>query len=112
VRGLFDEAMWKMRRHNPQTREDGFHELLPHAADHVDELIHEFRAEQDDHGLRCWLLELIGHARSPRALPLLIEQLASPDESLRSWAARGLEQLDAKEARRALWQASHPCARG
>ncbi|SEF10603.1 hypothetical protein [Jiangella alba] len=30
-----------MRRHDPQSQEDGFQLLLPHAA---------------DHGLRCWLL--------------------------------------------------------
>jgi hypothetical protein len=67
-----------------------------------DELIREFRAEQDDHGLRCWLLELVAEARSLRALDLLVEQLHSTDTALRSRAARGLELLDTKEARRAL----------
>ena len=47
-----------MRRRDPQAREDGLHLLLPDAAASVDELIAEFTAEQDDHGLRCWLLEL------------------------------------------------------
>jgi hypothetical protein len=36
--------------------------LLPVAAEHVTELIDEFNTEHDDHGLRCWLLELIGAA--------------------------------------------------
>lgn len=101
----FRQAMWLMRRHNPQTMEDGFHLLRPHAAEHLDELIAEFTHEQDDHGLRCWLLELIGEAHSPQALPLLVEQLHSPDESLRSWAVHGLEKLDTKPARRHLYQA-------
>lgn len=62
---IFREAMGLMRSHDPQRQEDGFHLLLPHAADHLDELIAQFEQEQDDHGLRCWLLELIGAAESP-----------------------------------------------
>jgi hypothetical protein len=79
--------------------------LRPHAAEYLDELITEFRREHDL-GLRCWLLELIGEARSSVALVLLVEQLHNDDEALRSCAARGLKLLDTKDARRALWQAS------
>src|SRR5713101_10102998 len=67
----FGEAMRLMRSHDPQRQEDGFHQLLPHAADYLGELITQFGQEQDDHGLRCWLLALIGAARSPDALPVL-----------------------------------------
>ncbi|QFU92718.1 hypothetical protein YIM_37805 [Amycolatopsis sp. YIM 10] len=94
-----------MRARDPQDREDGFHFLLPHAAEHVDRLIAEFTEERTDHGLRCWLLELIGHARSANALPILTEQLHADDDSLRFWAVRGLEQLDTKPARYELWKA-------
>ena len=94
-----------MRSRDPQVREDGFHLLLPHAAEHVDQLIAEFTRERTDHGLRCWLLELVGHARSAKALPTLVEQLYNDDESLRSWAVRGLEQLDSRPARHELWKA-------
>jgi hypothetical protein len=76
-----------MRRHDPQAKEDGSQLLLPHAARYVNELISEFNRE-GDHGLRCSLLELIGKARSPQALPVLVEQLYGGDESLRSWAIR------------------------
>lgn len=93
-----------MRKHNPQTREDGFHFLRPHAAEYIDELIAEFQTEKD-HGLQCWLLELIGEARSAKAFDLLREQLHSSDESLRDWAIRGLRVLNTKEARRALFDA-------
>jgi hypothetical protein len=34
--------MQLMRRHDQQAKEDGFHLLLPCAAEHVDELIAEF----------------------------------------------------------------------
>ena len=98
----FDEAMRLMRRHDGQDREDGFALLRPHAAEHLDELIEAFRAEEDDGGLRAWLLELIGDARSPEALPILVEHLGH--ESLASWAVRGLEQLGTKEARTALYR--------
>jgi hypothetical protein len=101
----FEEAMRLMRRRDPQTREDGFQLLLPYAAEHVDELVAAFGQEGADHGLRCWLLELIGEARSPEALSLLVEQLRSDDESLRGWAVRGLEMLDTKPAREQLWRA-------
>lgn len=94
-----------MRRRDPQVAEDGFHLLLPHAGEHIEELIAEFHAERDDHGLRCWLLELIGEARSQLALPVLVEQFNGEDESLRSWAARGLRKLDTRPAREALWRA-------
>lgn len=97
--------MWMMRRRNAQTREDGFYELLPFAAHFVDELIEAYRSE-GDHGLRCWLLEPIGEARSPRALELLLDALRSGDESLVSWAAIGLMRLGTKDARRAVWEAS------
>ena len=55
--------------------------------------------------MRCWLLELIGAARSPDALPVLGAQLDSSDESLRYWAVAGLEKLGTPEARTLLWRA-------
>ncbi len=96
--------MYLMRRHDPQQRDDGFAMLRVHAAVHVDGLVAEF-ARESNHGLRCWLLELIGDARSAHALPLLLQQLHSQDEALRGSAVRGLQLLDTREARRALYQA-------
>lgn len=92
-----------MRKRDPQLREDGFQMMRRIAGQHVDELIEEFHVERD-HGLRCWLLELIGEARSDRAFDLRTTQLYRDDEMLRVWAVRGLELLDTREARRVLWQ--------
>ncbi|HEX5994468.1 MAG TPA: HEAT repeat domain-containing protein [Jiangellales bacterium] len=103
--GRFERAMRLMRRHDAQAQEDGFQLLLPHATEHVEELLAEFTAGGNDHGLRCWLLELIGHARSPAALPVLVEHLNGDDPALRSWAARGLKKLDNRPARLELWKA-------
>jgi HEAT repeat protein len=94
-----------MRQHDPALMEDGFGLLRGHAGEHIEELIAEFGREENDHGLRCWLLELIGEARSERAFPLLAEQLHSSDESFRIWAVMGLEALGTMAARQALYQA-------
>lgn len=101
----FELAMQLMRSHNPQAREDGFQLILPCADEHVEELINAFHEECIDDGLRCWLLELIGEARSPRALPTLAQHLYSGDDSLQTWAVSGLEKLGTKPARQELWKA-------
>lgn len=94
-----------VRAADPQLQEDGFQLLRDHVTEHTDELIAEFEREENDHGLRCWLLELIGETKSESALPLLAEQLHSPDEAFRNRAITGLENLGTKPARRALYQA-------
>lgn len=94
-----------MRSRYPQTQEDGFQTLAASAADHVDELLHAYAAERD-HGLRCWLLELVGLARSAQATAVLEQALLGPDEALADWGRRGLELLGSREARTILWRAA------
>jgi len=93
-----------MRKHDPQLQEDGFHFLLPHAHEYVQQLMDEFSQETDP-GLRCWLLELIADAKDSSALPLFLNYLQCDEDSLKVIAIRGLQQLNTKEARRALWEA-------
>src|SRR5262245_5370122 len=93
-----------MRRRSPQEQEDGFHLLLPHVGEHLDELIEAFTHEPD-RGLRCWLLDLIGEARSPAALPFLAARLHDPDPDLRDRAVASLARLDTRDARTVLWNA-------
>ena len=100
----FKRCMAMMRKHNPQTQEDGFYFLHSRANEYIDELIIEFRDETKNFGLRWWLLELIGEARSPKAFDVLVQYLDAEDESLRFWAIRGLEKLNTKEAREILWE--------
>jgi hypothetical protein len=100
-----------MRRRDPQLAEDGFDRLRAITGAHVDKLIMEFGRERD-HGVRCWLLELIGEARSDRAFAVLAAQLDGDDEALRGWAERGLRLLDTAEARRLLWQRSGGAGEG
>ena len=94
--------MAMMRKHDPQVQERGFSLVKGVAAGHVPELVDAY-ATETDHGLRCWLLELLGETRSEDALPVFEEALVSPDDSTRSWAESGLEKLDTKEARTLLW---------
>jgi hypothetical protein len=103
-RQRFDRALESMRSPDPQHRETGFDFLREHADTYVDDLVAEFGKEQD-HGLRCWLLELVSEARSPQALSVLAGQLESDDESLQLWAIRGLEMLDTREAQQELSRA-------
>lgn len=100
----FKKCMEMMRKHDPQTKEDGFYSLLPHAGGYIRELIAEHDREHDL-GLRCWLLELIGSAKSPDAFEFLAGQLRAADLPLRYWAIWGLKNLGTKEARTLLWQA-------
>jgi hypothetical protein len=100
----FRQCMEMMRGKDPQVQEDGFHCLLDQASEYSAELISEFEAEKD-HGLKCWLLELVAHARSPSAFTLFEQHLYGEDQSLRTWAAYGLWKLNNKEAKRLLWEA-------
>jgi hypothetical protein len=104
----FANCLQMMRKRNQQTQEDGFHWLLPRASEFVEELMAEFRKETMDHGLRCWLLELIGEARDPRSLSLLVEQLESADESIRQRAIDALQLLNTSESRRILFETKAP----
>ena len=100
----FDEALHLMRKHNPELQETGFGMLQAHAPEYVDRLIAEFHAEPD-YGTACWLLELIGDAKSPLAIPLFQTYLQHDNNSLHFWAVTGLKKLDTKETRRLLWEA-------
>lgn len=104
----FSACMKMMRRRNPQMQEDGFHALLHRASEFVEDLTREFLLEKHDHGLRCWLLELIGEAADARALELLVDQLNSDDAALQTWAIYGLRKLNTVEAREALFKAGVP----
>jgi hypothetical protein len=100
----FKKCLAMMRDRDPQTREDGFHGLLPRAREFLPQLIDEFRAEKQP-GVRCCLLEMIGEARSDDALDVLASALRGAEPNLWFWAAYGLKKLDSKPARELLWQA-------
>jgi hypothetical protein len=69
-------------------------ELQANAATHAPELIAAFRAEPNPR-LRRILLAIICEARLHEAVPLLKEQMESPDAELRQWAVGALRRLQA-----------------
>jgi hypothetical protein len=91
----FKRGMGMMRKHDRQVQEDGFALVKQVAAEHVADLISAY-AREEDQGLCCWLLELIGEARSPEALPVLGEPsrvktspfMIGPGLAYRSWTPR------------------------
>jgi hypothetical protein len=101
----FDRWLAMMRKHSPHIREDGFHALQPHARQFVGPLVAAFESETD-HGLRCWLLELLGDARDPQLAELFIALLDDPDPSISWWATRGLQNLapTVKDVRREVFE--------
>ncbi|MEO0897166.1 MAG: HEAT repeat domain-containing protein [Bacteroidota bacterium] len=99
----FEKCMELMRKTDSQLQEDGFHFLLPYASDYLNELIREFK-EEKDHGLKCWLLELICESKSLESFEILKENLSNDSESLRNWAIHGLKNLDSKEAQTELFK--------
>lgn len=101
-RPRFCDCLAMMRDRDPQVQEDGFHWLLPQASDFIDDLLEAFDAEKDQ-GLRCWLLELIGNAKSEQAIDVLTASLDVPN--LRHQAIAGLRALDTKASRTALYNA-------
>jgi hypothetical protein len=68
-------------------------EAARNAPDFPAQLLAAFRAETSGR-FRGIILSIIAYARLPEALPLLSEQLPSPDPWLRHWAARGLLLLN------------------
>ena len=56
----------------------------------MDELLAALERERErDHGLACWLLELLGDSRSPRTVPLFASLLGDADASYRFWQRPG-----------------------
>ena len=100
----FKEAMKMMRSRDGWTSEEGFQELRQHAKEYLPLLIAAYY-DEDNARRQLWIIELIGYARSPDALPFLVEHLHSGDTGIRDWAIRGLQRLNTKEARTILWQA-------
>jgi hypothetical protein len=105
----FKQAMRMMRGQAGRvgignTAEDGFFSLQLRAGEYVRELVSEFLTEKN-HGVRLYLIELISEARSPMALPVLVECLCGEEPDFWTWAMEGLRKLNTREARKALWEA-------
>ncbi len=109
----FARCMAMMRKRKVMTAESGYFWLLWRANEFVEPLLAELQTEEDE-GVQCYILELLGAAHDLRALPVFIQYMFSPTEWLHIWAEHGLRDLrQTSEGRSALWrlywrQASSP----
>jgi hypothetical protein len=99
----FEECLAMMREGNPQVAEAGYGVLAPRVKKLLPRLIAAFETE-DGHGTKCWLLQLIGEARSEAAFDCWKREAQSDDGAIRSWAVRGLTKLDTQPSRDFLFQ--------
>ncbi len=99
---FYDKCLKKMRKSDPQIQEDGFHELLPHTAEFVDELILEVEHETDP-GFLSWLYELLSETGSDKTIPIFAKILETNNSDLHEWAVRGLQKVDTKQSRTVLF---------
>ena len=97
----FLSAMERMRSKHANQQEQGYNMLLAHAGKFPEELIAEFRAETD-HGLKCWLLELLADSRSEKVFDLFHEMLDASNLTFRDLAVKGLRRLNSKESKKLL----------
>ena len=100
----FDESMKMMRSRDGITSEIGFSWLSLFALEYGERLKEELDRETN-HGLRCWLLELIGLTKDEGNIALFTEYLVSGDDSYRFWAIAGLRELNTADSRRMLFEA-------
>jgi hypothetical protein len=97
-------CMKMMTSRDAETSEAGFHWLLPHAGEYVDQLIEAY--ESGDSSISAyWLLELIVAANSADTLPFLTQQLSHPESYFRRLAAQGIQRLGSPEVKQVLWKA-------
>jgi hypothetical protein len=80
-----EQCLKMMHSSRGAVREDGFQWLYPRAAEYVSKLIAAFW-DDENAALRGWLVELIGAAKSPAAMPFLLERVHDQDEPIRDWA--------------------------
>jgi hypothetical protein len=80
------------------------HELAAHAAECLPELIAAFREDQDV-GVRLYVMMALDIARPPGAVGFLAEVLRAGDPRYTSYAETALAGIGTAEARTALWEA-------
>jgi hypothetical protein len=72
------------------------------------ELIDTFRNDSKANDVRLYVMMALETAKLPESVPFLFEVLQSGDPNFTPYAERALRAINTKEARTALWNASHP----
>jgi hypothetical protein len=82
-------------------------EFRDHASSVLDEAMDAVR-EEDDERVRYLLVGELAETGDHRLLDFFVELLDDPHESVAHWAQVGLEHIDTKDARRALYEHRFP----
>ena len=82
------------------------HELATNAEDCLPDLIAAFRSDESE-GVRLMVLMAITEARLPAAIPFLADVVRERHPQFASYAEQGLTEIGTREARTALWEATH-----
>jgi hypothetical protein len=82
------------------------HELAAHAGECLPELVAAFRSDEREWA-RLMVLMAVADARLPTAIPFLAEVARERHPRFAPYAEQGLSALGTREAREALWKATH-----
>jgi hypothetical protein len=93
----FRSCLRRLYSRDPVTYEGAYLEILPRVRQYVPELIAELGHVQDAY-TRGKLIELLGDAQDPCALPALARELEHSDQNVRQWAVTALTALCRPEA--------------
>jgi HEAT repeat protein len=105
----FTDCLRRIRSRDPLTYEAAYHELLPYVGNYVPELLAALDDASDAY-TRGKLIELLGRAEDPAAIPVLARELEHSDQAVRQWAVTSLVALCRPEADALVhdYRLSHP----
>lgn len=83
-----------------------FFELVANAPDCLPELIAAFRDDENE-WVRLMVLSAITEACLPTAIPFLADVVREQHPQFAPYAEQGLSDIGTREARTALWEATH-----
>ena len=93
----FKEAIEMLRSKDSMTFEDGFHWLIGHADEYLEQLASLIQNEPIP-DLRGKLIEVLGHCSNEKAISILAAELSNEDRDIRFWAHSQLEYFDNPKA--------------
>ena len=105
----FRSCIEMIRSDDAETYEQGFWSLIYDVPQFKDEIIQLMQAEKNPK-VRAKFVELLGDAKDPKIIPLLVAELEHPDIDVRYWAVLSLEYSGLPEAKEIAerYKAEHP----
>ena len=79
------------------TYEAAFHEPWPNDSDFLMTISSEMRSAKDSY-TKGKFIEILGIFGSAAAIPIINDELADPDQNIRTWAITALKSIGGKES--------------